>query len=95
VRFNKRGRWPKEAEEVCYIQQVIAKRHSCGEEAFIGFWTQCLNFEPYRSGSEISHRSMADGPREADMIKKALVGRVIGFYAAPHEPLKLAKPSAN
>jgi hypothetical protein len=69
------------------IQQVIAKRHRFEDTTFIGFWTRCLNFEPYSSDMQntvcISHRSTMDGPREADVIKKALVGRVVGFYAAP------------
>jgi hypothetical protein len=94
VRFHKRGRWPKPFEEVCYIPQVIAQSHTYKGETFIGFWTQCLNFEPYRETEtgqrglipEISHRSMADGPRVADEIQKALIGRVVGIYEAKNEP---------
>ena len=64
------------------IQQVIAKRHHLEDRAFIGYWTRCLNFEPYEASASsvcISHRSTADGPREADELKRALVGGVIGF----------------
>jgi hypothetical protein len=94
VRFRKRARWPKPFEEVCYIQQVIATQHRYRDETFIGFWTQCLNFEPYceigqrRPGlvPEISHRSMADGPRIANEIQKALIGRVVGIYQAEDKP---------
>jgi len=68
------------------IEQIIAKRHRFQDRAFIGFWTRCLNFEPYTSATGntlcVSHRSTMDGPREANEIKKAIVGRVIGFYQA-------------
>jgi hypothetical protein len=64
------------------IQQVIVRRHRLGDEMSTGYWTRCLNFEPY-SGAAPSHRSMMDGPRAADAIKTALIGRVIGFYFAP------------
>jgi hypothetical protein len=71
--------------EVCYIQQVMAKQHRYRDETFIGFWAQCLNFEPYveavqrRPGlmPEISHRSMA-----WPVLKEALIGRVVGIYQA-------------
>jgi hypothetical protein len=65
------------------IQQVIAKRHRLENRAFIGYWTRCLNFEPYDASAVcISPRSTADRPREFDEIKRALVGRVIGFCPA-------------
>ncbi|WMT77449.1 hypothetical protein [Bradyrhizobium sp. Ash2021] len=94
VRFHRRARWPRQVEEVCYIQQVIARSHTCEGRSFIGFWTQCLNFEPYvevveQTPSlmpEISHRSMADGPRMADEIQEALIGRVVGIYQAEDKP---------
>jgi hypothetical protein len=38
----------------------------------------------------ISHRSMADGPRLADVIQQSLIGRVIGIYETAQEPLKIA-----
>jgi hypothetical protein len=61
-----------------YIQQVVARHHRWEERAFVGYWTVCLNFRPYRAG-EVSHRSMADGPRQFDEMKMALIGRVVGF----------------
>jgi len=71
------------------IQQLLARSHTYDGRSFVGFWTCCLNFEPYRPGktrpglvTEISHRSMADGPRTADVIQRSLIGRVIGFYSA-------------
>jgi hypothetical protein len=38
----------------------------------------------------ISRRSMADGPRLADVIQQSLIGRVIGVYEAAQEQLKIA-----
>jgi hypothetical protein len=72
------------------IQQLLARSHTYEGRSFIGFWTSCLNFEPYVEAavrtpgqiSCISHRSMADGPRTADVIQKSLIGRVIGIYQA-------------
>ncbi len=68
------------------IQQIIAKSHRFEDRTFIGFWTRSLNFEPYSRAAGttlcVSHRSTMDGPRETDAIKKAIVGRVIGFYQA-------------
>jgi hypothetical protein len=64
----------------------MVKHHRGGDgETFIGFWMQCLNFEPYRETGqrrpglipEISHRSMA-----WPVLKEALIGRIIGIYQA-------------
>jgi hypothetical protein len=85
VRFHRPGRWPQQVEEVRYIQQVIARQHRCRDETFIGFWAQCLNFEPYveavqrtpRHMPVISHRSMA-----VAVIRESLIGRVVGIYQA-------------
>lgn len=65
------------------IQQLVAKSHRHGDDSFVGFWTRCLNFERYSSeaGVFISHRTMSDGPRRADEMRKAIVGRVIGYYS--------------
>jgi hypothetical protein len=80
VRFHRRS------EEVRYIQQIMVRHHrGLDGETFIGFWMQCLNFEPYsetgqrRPGliPEISHRSMA-----SMVLKEALIGRIIGIYQA-------------
>jgi hypothetical protein len=38
----------------------------------------------------ISHRSMVDGPRVADVIQQSLIGRVIGVYETAQETLKIA-----
>jgi hypothetical protein len=84
------------------IVQLIAKLHRVGDAEWTGWWTRCLNFEPYdaalakaRRGSpaaipSISHRSTTDGPRVADVIQQSLIGRVIGVYEAVQEPLKIA-----
>ena len=86
VRFHKRGRWPNPVEEVFYIQQIMVRHHRGRDgETFIGFWMQCLNFEPYRETGQrrpglipaISHRSMAFA-----VLKEALIGRIIGIYQA-------------
>jgi hypothetical protein len=81
VRFHRRGRWPNPVEEVFYIQQIMVRHHRGRDgETFIGFWMQCLNFEPYRETGlipEISHRSMA-----FPVLKEALIGRIIGIYKA-------------
>jgi hypothetical protein len=76
------------------IVQLIARLHRVGGAEWTGWWTRCLNFEPYdkelakarRRSPEaipfISHRSMTDGPRLADVIQQSLIGRVIGVYEA-------------
>jgi hypothetical protein len=71
------------------LRQLLARSHTCDGQSYVGFWTRCLNFEPYREDRTqagrirlISHRSMADGPRLADVIQKSLIGRVVGIYSA-------------
>jgi hypothetical protein len=70
VRFHRRSRWPRQVEEVRYIQQITVRhylRPGGGGETFTGFAMQCLNFKPYVEAvqrtpgmmPEISHRSMA------------------------------------
>jgi hypothetical protein len=90
VRFHRRPRWPRQVdEEVRYIQQVIAKQHCYRDETFIGFWAQCLNFEPYVEAVQrtpghmpiISHRSMATA-----VIRECLIGRIIGIYQPEDKP---------
>jgi len=69
------------------IRQLFSRPFQNESGQHIGFWTRCLNFEPFdmasAKGNFISYRSYADGPRLAARIKEALVGRVIGVYAAP------------
>jgi hypothetical protein len=91
VRFRRRARWPEQVEEVRYIQQVMAKQHRYRDETFIGFWAQCLNFEPYVEAVQrtpghmpiISHRSMA-----VAVIRECLIGRVVGIYQAKDKPTR-------
>jgi hypothetical protein len=71
------------------LQQLLARSHTCDGQTYVGFWTRCLNFKPYRENRtqggqirQISHRSMADGPRLADVIQKSLVGRIVGVCGA-------------
>jgi hypothetical protein len=85
------------------IVQLISRPFNNPEKGMlIGWWTRCLNFEPYdealakarrRSPGAIpfiSHRSMGDGPRVADVIQQSIIGHVIGVYEAAQEPLKIA-----
>jgi hypothetical protein len=88
------------------IVQLIARLHKVGDAEWTGWWTRCLNFEPCdealakaqrKSQGAIpfpSHRSMADGPRVADVIQHSLIGRVIGVYETAREPLKIARDRA-
>ena len=80
------------------VMQLISRPFNNPEKGtLIGWWTRCLNFEPYddalakarrRSPGAIpviSRRSYVDGPRLADVIRQSLIGRVIGvFEAASH-----------
>lgn len=77
------------------IQQLLARSHTCEGWSFVGFWTRCLNFEPYVEAAVrsahgqlpiISHRSMVDGPRTADVIQQSLIGRIIGIFQAEDKP---------
>jgi len=85
------------------IVQLMSRPFNHPENGMlIGWWTRCLNFVPYdqalaeaRRGSPgavpfISRRSMADGPRLADVIQQSLIGRVVGVYEAAQEQLKIA-----
>jgi hypothetical protein len=85
------------------IVQLLSRPFNDPEKGMrIGWWTRCLNFEPYdealaktRRGSpaailSISHRATTDGPRVADVIQQSLIGRVIGVYEAAQETLKIA-----
>jgi hypothetical protein len=84
------------------IVQLMSRPFNHPEQGMlVGWWTRCLNFEPYDAALAearrkapgaipfISHRSMADGPRPADVIQQALIGRVIGVYEAAQETLKI------
>jgi hypothetical protein len=85
------------------IVQLMARPFNNPEQGtLIGWWTRCLNFEPYdeavakarrRSPGAIpviSYRSMVDGPRLSDVIQRSLIGRVVGVYEAAQERLKIA-----
>lgn len=75
------------------IRQLISRpfKSPAGGE-LIGWWTRCLNFVPYDDALAaarrdapgeipfISHLSMIDGPRLADVIQPSLLGRVIGVF---------------
>jgi hypothetical protein len=85
------------------IVQLMSRPFNNPEQGMlIGWWTRCLNFVPYdqalaearrRSPGAIpfiSHRSLVDGPRVADVIQQSLIGRVIGVYETAQETLKIA-----
>jgi hypothetical protein len=85
------------------IVQLMSRPFNNPEQGMlIGWWTRCLNFVPYdqalaearrRSPGAIpfiSHRSVVDGPRVADVIQQSLIGRVIGVYETAQETLKIA-----
>jgi hypothetical protein len=74
---------------------LLARVHTYDGRSFVDFRTRYLNFEPYLETVQrtppgqmlfISHRSMADGPRTADVIQKSLIGRVVGIYHARDSP---------
>lgn len=81
------------------IKQLFSRPFTSADHGErIGFWTRCLNFVPYNPSPSrksetgipvIGRRSYADGPRLAETIRKALLGRGVGVYAAPDAPLML------
>jgi hypothetical protein len=93
VRFHRVG------EEVRYIQQIMVRHHRGRDgETFIGFWMQCLNFEPYVEAVQrtpghmpiVSHRSMA-----WPVLKEAVIGRVVGIYQAEDKPVQAVVGGKN
>ncbi|MDO9385031.1 MAG: hypothetical protein Q7T86_19465 [Hyphomicrobiaceae bacterium] len=86
------------------IEQLISQRLTNENGEFIGWWTRSLSFVPYdvalqfaeqraRPGSilAVSSRCMVDGPRRAEAIQRATVGRVVGIFEAAPEPISLLR----
>jgi len=48
-------------------EQLLARRHTCGDRSYVGFWTRCLNFGtiPRATRQDLDCLSSIDGGRAA------------------------------